>query len=144
MLADPVSQSAYLIIDALDECIADLDLLLSLVVRESTAAVSHAKWLISSRNWPIIKEQLDKPSLRLCLELNAESISAAVSTFIRYKVDQLAMRKEYNEDTQNKVQSYLLTNANDTFLWVALVCQDLASILPWEGSRQPNRLSAWS
>ncbi len=25
MLADPVSQSTYLIIDALDECIADLD-----------------------------------------------------------------------------------------------------------------------
>ncbi len=91
------------------------------------------KWLISSRNWPNIEERLDTATerLRLCLELNAESISAAVRTFIQYKVGQLARLKKYDKDTQDSVQHYLSTYADDTFLWVALVCQDLAKISRW-------------
>ncbi len=132
MLADPVSQSGYMIIDALDECIADLPLLLDLIVQEAEA--SHAKWLVSSRNWPNIQERLDTATgrLRLSLELNAESISAAVSTFIRYRVGQLARLKKYNKDTQDSIQHYLSVHANNTFLWAALVCQDLAKIPRWE------------
>ncbi len=107
-------------------------LLLDLIVQESAA--SHAKWLVSSRNLPNIEERLDTATerLRLSLELNTESISAAVSTFIRYRVGQLARLKKYDNDTQDRVQHYLSTHANDTFLWVALVCQDLAKISRWK------------
>ena len=66
--------------------------------------------------------------MTLCLELNPESISAAVDTYIRYKVDQLAQMKKYNGKTRDSVQGHLALNAKDTFLWVALVCQELDKI----------------
>jgi hypothetical protein len=69
--------------------------------------------------------------LRLCLELNEESVSAAVTAFIKCKVDWLAMRNNYNCDTRTDVQQYLSQNAKGTFLWVALVCQELADISEW-------------
>ncbi|KAL6411746.1 beta transducin-like protein HET-D2Y [Ilyonectria robusta] len=57
-------------------------------------------------------------------DLNLKStfliISAAISIYIRHKVDQLAQLKRYNDKTQDAVQHYLSSNANDTFLWVAL------------------------
>ena len=36
--------------------------------------------------------------------------------------------KEYNEKTRAAVLLYLTSYANDTFLWVALVCQNLKNI----------------
>ncbi|KAK0713178.1 hypothetical protein B0T26DRAFT_677546 [Lasiosphaeria miniovina] len=62
----------------------------------------------------------------LSLELNAESVTAAVEAFIQNKVLHLSRRKSYNEATRNEVHEYLSSNANGTFLWVALVCQALA------------------
>jgi hypothetical protein len=131
ILADPVLGSIYVVIDALDECIADLPLLLDLIVQRSI--YSHAKWVVSSRNWPNIEEHLDAATkgVRLCLELNPESISAAVSTYIRYKVNQLVQMKKYDDKTRDAVEHHLVLNANDTFLWVALVCQELAEIPRW-------------
>jgi hypothetical protein len=121
--------STYIIIDALDECTGDLPKLLDFIIQKSSAFL-HVKWLVSSRNWPPIKEQLDKAKskMNLCLELNAESISAAVGIFIRHKVCQLAQEKKYDDRTQDAVLGYLFSNANDTFLWVALVCQNLKTI----------------
>jgi hypothetical protein len=86
------------------------------------------KWIVSSRNWPEIEERLDAATgrVRLYLELNEKSISAAVSIYIRHKVDRLAVQKKYDKKTRDTVQHYLSLNANDTFLWVALVCQELA------------------
>ncbi|KAF7505108.1 hypothetical protein GJ744_001248 [Endocarpon pusillum] len=128
VLQDPRLKSTYLIIDALDECKIGLPKLLDFIQKSSV--FPHVKWLISSRNWPHIEERLDKveSKVRLCLELNAESVSVAVNTFIRYKVCQLAQEKNYNNKTRDAVLDYLLLNANDTFLWVALVCQNLENI----------------
>lgn len=133
ILRDPALSTTYLIIDALDEC-TDLSRLLDLVVRVS-AETPTVKWIVSSRNWPSIKEKLDKNSenISLCLELNDDSISAAVRTYIRYKVDQLAQQKGYDEipGLKDSVTQYLTSHADDTFLWVALVCQELADISSW-------------
>ena len=88
-----------MIIDALDECIIGWPKLLDFIIQKSS--VSHVKWLVSSRNWPPIEEQLDKAGskARLCLELNADSVSMAVSIYIRHKVHQLAQEKEYDDKT---------------------------------------------
>jgi hypothetical protein len=40
-------------------------------------------------------------------------------------VDQLAHAKTYNEELRHAVLQHLKSNANDTFLWVAPLCQDL-------------------
>ncbi|KAK1974645.1 LOW QUALITY PROTEIN: WD40-repeat-containing domain protein [Colletotrichum cereale] len=126
ILEETSMQSTYLVIDALDECDTDLNQLLHLVVQVSSS--SRAKLVVSSRNWPDIEDALADATqkIRLCLELNRESISAAVDKYIQYKVDQLARSKKYDCNTRDAVQQHLASNANDTFLWVALVCQELA------------------
>ncbi|KAF2626151.1 hypothetical protein BU25DRAFT_492296 [Macroventuria anomochaeta] len=126
VLQDPSLGTSYILIDALDECMTDLPKLLHFVAKQSSAS-SRVKWIVSSRNWPSIEEQLEQAEhkVRLSLELTAESVSAAVSVFIQHKVSQLVRLKKYDKLTHNAVLQHLTSNANDTFLWVALVCQDL-------------------
>ncbi|KUJ15217.1 NACHT-domain-containing protein [Mollisia scopiformis] len=133
ILEDPRLRSTYLVIDALDECTTGLSLLLNLVVQKSSAH-SRVKWIVSSRNWPSIEKDLDTATreVRLRFELNEKSVSAAVTTYIQIKVDWLAKRNKYDDGTRNVVQRYLSSNANGTFLWVALVCQELADISWWK------------
>jgi hypothetical protein len=126
MLQDPSLDSAYFIIDALDECVTDLPKLLNFIIQKSSSY--PIKWLVSSRNWPDIEERLRNAGQNLSLELNAESIATAVNYFIRHRVHQLARQKSYTEETQDAVLRYLSLNANDTFLWVALVCQKLEQV----------------
>jgi hypothetical protein len=132
ILQDPNLNSAYFIIDALDECVVDLPKLLDFIVQISSVS-RRIKWLISSRNWPDIEERLERAGyrVRLCLELSAESVSTAVGIYIQYKTRQLADLKKYDEKTQVAVLQHLALNANDTFLWVALVCQRLETIPRW-------------
>ena len=126
ILHDRNLSSTYLIIDALDECIVGMPKLLDFIVQRSS--ISRIKWIVSSRNWPDIEERLKNAGQNLSLELNSESVSTAVSAFIRHKVLQLAQRKKYNDRIRDAVMSYLSVNANDTFLWVALVCENLEEI----------------
>ncbi|KAK6448538.1 hypothetical protein FP744_10004788 [Trichoderma asperellum] len=126
---DASLQQTYIIIDALDECVTDLPKLLDFITIKS-ALFSRVKWIVSSRNWPDIKEHLDSATqqISLCLELNENSISAAVSAYIKHQVKLLAQKKQYNEITKDTVQRHLSSNSNNTFLWVALVCQNLEKI----------------
>ena len=75
ILQDPSLNSTYLIIDALDECVADLPKLLDFIVQKSFVS-PRVKWIVSSRNWPDIEERLERAGhkVRLCLELNSEII----------------------------------------------------------------------
>jgi hypothetical protein len=128
MLQDLQLSTTYLTIDALDECVIDLPKLLNFIAKQSSAS-SRIKWIVSSRNWPDIEEQLEQAGhkIGLSLELNAESVSAAVGVFIQYKVSQLAHQKNYDKQTQDAVFARLTLGADGTFLWVALVCQDLGN-----------------
>ncbi|XP_014550386.1 hypothetical protein COCVIDRAFT_115570 [Bipolaris victoriae FI3] len=132
VLRDKGLSTTYLIIDALDECMTDRLNLLSFIAEESSAS-SRVKWIVSSRNWPAIEEQLERAEhkTRLSLELNAESVAAAVKLFVQQKVHQLAQEKRYTPEVQDAVLQHLTSNANDTFLWVALVCQDLKVTPKW-------------
>ncbi|KAI9932608.1 hypothetical protein MW887_008854 [Aspergillus wentii] len=139
ILQDPLLQTTYLIIDALDECTTGLDRLLHLIV-EKSSVYPHVKWLVSSRNWPSIEQTLESASKkeRLWLELNEASVSKAVATFICYKVQTLTRKKNYPADIQDAVYQHLLANAHGTFLWVALVCEELAkfSVPKWAVRRK--------
>jgi hypothetical protein len=129
ILQDPSLNTTYLIIDALDECVADLPKLLDFIVRTSSGS-PRIKWIVSSRNWPEIGEWLDRAAQKvtLWLELNSKSISAAVSTYIQYKVNHLAQQNNYKPEIRQIAFNHLSLHANDTFLWVALVCQDLQNV----------------
>ncbi|KAF3168235.1 hypothetical protein TWF788_010965 [Orbilia oligospora] len=126
---DPALKSTCLIIDALDECVVDLPWLLKLIVEKlsvSTTANPHLRWIVSSRNWWNIEKVLNTAAqgINLSLELNADSISTAVTAYIRHKVDKLG----YRGKLRDTVSQYLLANAQSTFLWVALVCQELQNV----------------
>ncbi|KIW63485.1 hypothetical protein PV04_10317 [Phialophora macrospora] len=137
ILQDESVPSIYLIVDALDECTTDLDKLLDFIVEMSSVS-SHVKWIVSSRNWPNIERCLNTATqgVPLSLELNEQSVSVAVASYIQFKVDQLAKRLEYDNSTQDYVQQYLLSNAKGTFLWVALVCQKLSESSGWEAQKR--------
>ncbi|KAJ5642311.1 hypothetical protein N7490_006311 [Penicillium lividum] len=129
MLKDPTLEMTFLVIDALDECIDGLDSLLNLIVQESSANL-QIKWVVSSRNWPEITERLDIATqlAPISLELNDVSVSEAVNHFIRHKAQELAKAKKYSNKIRDAVQQYLSSNSQGTFLWVALVCQNLEKI----------------
>jgi hypothetical protein len=147
ILEDPRSRGTYVIIDALDECTRDLGLLLDLVVRKSST-YSSVKWIVSSRNWPGIEKDLGTATQKvtLSLELNEETVSAAVTIYVRFKVEGLAKRNKYSNDTRDAVERYLSANAYGTFLWVALVCQELANVSEWKVQKKltafPPKLDA--
>lgn len=72
VLQDERLRPAYLIIDALDECVIDLQRLLDFVAKQLSTS-SRVKWIVSSRNWPDIEKQLERAGhkVNLSLELNA-------------------------------------------------------------------------
>lgn len=75
ILHDPNLGDIYLVVDALNECIVDLPKLLDFIVDQSSAP-PHVKWIVSSRNWPSIKERLAKAGrgVKLTLELSAADL----------------------------------------------------------------------
>ncbi|KAJ5593561.1 hypothetical protein N7537_010465 [Penicillium hordei] len=128
ILKDPTLPTTYLIIDALDECTTGLASLLDLITQVSSAC-PQIKWIVSSRNWPDIEERLDTTqTATISLELNEESVSEAVSKFIQHKVHYLAKVKKYSDETRDTIGHHLSSNSQGTFLWVALVCQELDRI----------------
>ncbi|PVH71314.1 hypothetical protein DL98DRAFT_521125, partial [Cadophora sp. DSE1049] len=102
ILQDPNLDNTYLIVDALDKCVVDLPRLLSFIAQTSSVS-TRIKWVISSRNWPEIEKTLDTAiqKRRLCLELNADSVSTAVATFIQTKVHDLREKNKYKSETRD-------------------------------------------
>ncbi|WQF87029.1 Putative quinoprotein alcohol dehydrogenase-like superfamily [Colletotrichum destructivum] len=127
VLRDESLRDVVLAIDALDECTTELPQLLNFIIKLSATPV---KIIVTSRNWPEIENGLahDVQTPRICLEMNERSVSAAVRHYISYKVNELARKKRYDDATRNKVHDYLTSKADDTFLWVALVYEQLADI----------------
>ncbi|KAF4503255.1 vegetatible incompatibility HET-E-1 [Fusarium agapanthi] len=118
-----ITLDCIIIIDALDECKEGRENLIGYI--SQCSVLFKAKWVISSRNWPEIESQLNatQSQVRLHLELNHASISNSVLKFVNRKVTQL--NSTYDEPSRERIRKHLLDNANDTFLWVALVCQEL-------------------
>ncbi|KAF2626772.1 hypothetical protein BU25DRAFT_440399 [Macroventuria anomochaeta] len=98
VLGEHFLQTTYLLVDARDECDKDLPKLVDFITRSSS---------LSSR----IQSRLANVdrNIGLSLELNAESIATAVKSFIHHK-------------------EYVAANAQDTFLWVAVIFQSFREV----------------
>ncbi|PHH75320.1 hypothetical protein CDD80_2476 [Ophiocordyceps camponoti-rufipedis] len=120
-------QSGYIVVDGLDECKSDLQKLLKLIV-EKSCKFPKVKWIVTSRNWPEIEGPLGNVTEKflLSLELNEDAVSTAVTAYIEDQVKRLAEKKTYKKSIINQVRKTLISNSNKTFLWVALVCKELA------------------
>lgn len=133
MLYDESVTRAYIVIDALDECMTDREMLLKLVSNYA-ASSPHLKWIVSSRNRPEIEQhlKLDNSSMKLSLELmqNADQVSEAVDAYIDFKISELQSLQSDHEQ-RNRVRAILREKANGTFLWVALVAKGLEKARGW-------------
>ncbi|RYP09775.1 hypothetical protein DL765_008331 [Monosporascus sp. GIB2] len=130
MLRDRRAKGSCMIIDALDECETDLPKLLDFIVQTST--YPRVKWIVSSRNRHDIEQhlRLDDSRTRLSLELNAQHITQAIDIYIEHKVSHLVSLKG-NKSLQNQVRDEMRLKADGTFLWVALVAQELQNVQSW-------------
>jgi hypothetical protein len=133
MMQDKSLKTTCLVVDALDECVVDLSKLLDLIVRTSTLLPS-VKWLVSSRNEIHIEEKLksvgDEAKLSLELKQNAEQVARAVDAYIDYKLS--CLQSLDTADLRKQVRDELHLKANGTFLWVALVMQELEKPESWD------------
>ncbi|KAL7789788.1 quinon protein alcohol dehydrogenase-like superfamily [Trichoderma ceciliae] len=121
---DPTLPDPVCVVDALDECEHECKSLLSLIVKTSY----RVKWLLSSRNVKDIERglRLIEPPRRLSLELkeNAEYVSKSVDVYINCSIQDIEAL-EGDEELQIKTTNVLKSKANGTFLWVALVIEQL-------------------
>jgi len=134
------------VVDALDECVAHRDRLLRLIASHAVAS-PRVKWIVISR---IIREienilEIDGPDIsdssaaskgsevKLSLEVtqNAEQVACAVEAFIKFKLSNIpSLRDDY--DTRRWVRETMREKANGTFLWVALVVEELGKTDSWD------------
>ena len=129
---DPSLPRVYLMVDALDECDSQsLETFLKLLSHSGLS--SKVKWVVTSRNETKIIEHLQRGHLshNMSLELNSPHVSEAVTSFINYKVNNLAAQKDYENGLQSSIKEYLTRHADGTFLWVALVCKELEEVPTW-------------
>ncbi|KAN0085554.1 Quinonprotein alcohol dehydrogenase-like superfamily [Elaphomyces granulatus] len=130
MVQDPKLTAAYLVVDALDECEEGLPQLLDLIIWTMSAQSSCIKWIVSSRNRYDIEQRLgiDDSHARLSLELNADHISQAVDVYVDHKVSQLVSLRN-DKTLQEQVRDQIHQKSDGTFLWVALVIEELRQVL---------------
>ncbi|KLU91642.1 hypothetical protein MAPG_10160 [Magnaporthiopsis poae ATCC 64411] len=125
ILQDPDIGNAIIIIDGLDECVHNRKELLHFI-NQASSQCTHIKWVVSSRNWLDIEQGLHS-AMRLSLELNEKSVATAVELYVVSKVRSLA--ENLSEEASQRITTKLLAKAQGTFLWVALVCQELSDRL---------------
>ncbi|KAL4908466.1 hypothetical protein BDW74DRAFT_175147 [Aspergillus multicolor] len=132
MLNDQNCPKIYIFIDALDECEANLDLLLGFL---TDRASPRLKVLVSSRSKPEIKTLLAVEPLHTELDLGVDTekeVENVVAAYIDSEVEDLARRKRYRDELKAQVKEYLHCHADGTFLWVSLVCKTLRKTLLWK------------
>ncbi|KAF2627343.1 beta transducin-like protein HET-E4s [Macroventuria anomochaeta] len=133
MVQDVGLKASCLVVDALDECVVDLPQLLDLIVR-TAALSSRVKWLVSSRNEGHIEQKLksvdNEAKLSLELKQNAEQVARAVDAYIDHRLSCLESLE--GDGLREQVRDELRRKANGTFLWVALMMQELEKPESWD------------
>ncbi|KAK4066539.1 hypothetical protein Trihar35433_6966 [Trichoderma harzianum] len=126
---NPGLTNVICVVDALDECVTDCRHLLNLIIKTS----GRVKWLLSSRNEKDIEKELDQVPQKLVLELkqNAEQISISIDAYIKHHIQQIDALKG-DDQLQEKTLDLLKAKAQGTFLWVALVVEQLHKTDHWD------------
>jgi len=121
MLKDTDLSPVYFVVDALDECEQGLDNLIKLISVSLTLS-DKVKWLVSSR--PTVKLYTPDTAGSL-VELDAQKLEDPVNAYIKHKLFTLKTRDGYDERVLAKVADKIRQQAQNTFLWVALVFKEL-------------------
>lgn len=112
----------------LNECMKGNSSLLRFIVRTS----GRVRWLISSPNKKNTERELRliQPPQILSLD-HAEYISSSIEIYINRRIAEMEA-SEYDEELQIKTQKNFKDKAADTFLWVALVIEQLCNAAYWQ------------
>ena len=132
MVCDPLTGTAYCVLDGLDECDETSSgvLLKKFAALLSTKAnrlqACHLNLIIVSREFPdFIPELLSSfPHIRLDPDADTE-VNNDIQVFIKNKVDYLATRKHYPEPLRVRVKEVFQDRAQGTFLWIGIVAKVL-------------------
>ncbi|KAI1734075.1 WD40-repeat-containing domain protein [Xylaria scruposa] len=135
-IEDPKFQPSYFIVDGIDEC-DDTSVSrflkrlrrMNFQLEHETSPRTKVQWLITSRDEGIISREFGEfqpeKALIISLEDNSEEVQKSVEQYISDRVRKLALKEGYDRDLQATVEDYLRKHANGTFLWVAIVCEEL-------------------
>ncbi|KAL7909862.1 quinon protein alcohol dehydrogenase-like superfamily [Trichoderma velutinum] len=125
----PDCKNLVFIIDALDECVEDCGALLRLIIKTKTCV----KWLVSSRNEKEIERELRsiQPPQILSLEQNSQYTAKSIDIYISSCIQEITALDD-DEELRNRTLNALKTKAMGTYLWVALVVEQLRSTDRWE------------
>lgn len=95
IIKDDTDLTSYIVLDALDECSEQQEELLSLIVESDMRLGSKVKWLLTSRNEPIIKERLQRDDIcsNTSLEVNPHRVKKAVILYIAFEIANLTFQK---------------------------------------------------
>jgi hypothetical protein len=119
------SQRIYVVVDALDECqVGGMTEFLKLVVRTGLGYHSKIKWLLTSRPLDSAEQQLlgSTDQDLVSLELNSRHVAAAVKMYAASRAVELDRQHRYGPVLRQAVETALVEKAEDTFLWISLVC----------------------
>ncbi|KAJ4388409.1 hypothetical protein N0V85_007582 [Neurospora sp. IMI 360204] len=131
-VCDPEAGSIIVVMDALDECDPS-DLKKSLVpdLEKNMAKSVNTKFLFTTRPYDSITLQFGcledvVPSyVRILGEDQCEEISKEVNLVIEHRVKEFSKRKKLNVELERKLRDMLLKIEHRTYLWVALLFDDL-------------------
>ncbi|KAL7796183.1 hypothetical protein V8C43DRAFT_320981 [Trichoderma afarasin] len=128
IIQNPPFEESVFVVDALDECMKDNSSLLRFIIRTS----GHVKWLVSSRNEKDIERELRwiQPPQILSLD-HAEDVSNSIEIYINSRIAEIEALKD-DQELRIKTQKILKDKAADTFLWVALVVEQLRNAAHWQ------------
>ncbi|KAK1775475.1 ankyrin repeat-containing domain protein [Copromyces sp. CBS 386.78] len=131
-VCDPEAGPITVVMDALDECDpSDLEHFLIPYLRKSMAKSVNAKFLFTTRPYKSITSQFGRlkdsvPSyVRILGEDQCEDISKEVNLVIEHRVEEFAKENEIHIDLKRKLRNMLLAIEHRTYLWVALLFDDL-------------------
>jgi len=128
--------TAWLVVDALDECEPQSrEILLKRVKSRVNDQRDGAggnptireKWVLTSRKDPTIRECLHGTA-DICLESKSRQVAADVEKFIEARVQELQDVKRYRGDLAIDIRRNLSKKAEGTFLWVSLACAELRRV----------------
>jgi WD40 repeat protein len=132
ILESPSEGVVYILVDALDECDQGrLDVLLKGILKTLDRQPQKVKWLLTSRPSPEIEQWLEgevDKVITINLDANKTQMSEAVTEYIESRVGVLAVTKHYDHQLRRDMVSSLQEKAEETFLWVSLVCQRLETV----------------
>ncbi|KFY83215.1 hypothetical protein V498_08224, partial [Pseudogymnoascus sp. VKM F-4517 (FW-2822)] len=141
MLKDKGARPVYFIVDALDECDQGLENLCKLISTSLTLS-DKVRWLVSSRPEVDVLSNLKNPHISRIIGLDGQSLERPVNAYIDHKLSTLKGREGklstlkgregYDADTLAVISIKIRQRAMNTFLWVALVFNELDTVEGWD------------